>query len=397
MGLIISTPGVILPHLEAHYHLSDVRASLVFVVVPFGYLIGARLNNPFHRHLGRRGIALVALLCQMIFTGTAAGFHSPRPGGFLLFLAATVIGNVGTGLLDGSWCAWAAGLGGTRTNTMQGLLHGSFSTGAGWGPFLAASMFSVREMSWWTWYYVLLGAVVSQGLVTCLAFRRDDGKRYRVELEAVKRNEVAAPLALHQGESESVFAYAGVWTCAAYFLAYVGTEAAISGWIVTFMLRARHATPYLASLSSSGFWVGMAAGRFVLGFLTDKLGVRTATSAYLVIAILAQILGLAIRTSEVTMVIVTVVGFFLGPIFPSGIVAIAQILPRGRHVEAVSFVCSVGQVGAALLPFALGSLSQWLGIRVFEPFVLATLTMALLCWRWFPANAAATSPHVSTA
>ncbi|KAF3761792.1 hypothetical protein M406DRAFT_64905 [Cryphonectria parasitica EP155] len=374
MGLIISTPGVILPHLEAYFHLNDIQASLIFLAGPVGYLVGARLNAPIHRRLGQRGIATIAPICQIIFTGTVATFHRPEMGGFQLFLLTTAIGQVGTGLLDGSWCAWAGGLGGHRTNTVQGLLHGSFSLGAGLGPFLAGTMFSVAKTPWWSWYYVLLGAVVCQGLVLCLAFRLEDSTRYHNDLDQP----------LEPARPKGIFRYPVLWTCAAYFLAYVGTEGAISGWIVTFMLRARAASTFLASLSSSCFWIGMSAGRLLLGTVTDQLGVRSATAGYLLLAVLAQILLAVVNSAPVSVAAVAAVGFFLGPIFPSGIVMVARLLPKELHVAAVSFVCSVGQVGAAVLPFALGSLAQWLGIRVFQVFILAMLMAALLLWWMFP-------------
>ncbi|KAL1855209.1 hypothetical protein Daus18300_011210 [Diaporthe australafricana] len=387
--------GVVLPHLSAHYNLSDSRASLIFLVAPWGYLAGAYLNEPLHRRLGQRGIALTAPLCQAAFTTVAASFHDPRRGGFEVFLVATAAGNVGNGLLDGSWCAWAGGLGadsagGSRRNLVQGLLHGCFSAGAGLGPFLAGTLFSVYGAPWWAWYYVLLGAVVLQAAVLLWVFRFEDGARYREALAAssnksgvVDRVSEAPPQARHQ-PGGGALKHAVTWICAAYFLVYVGTESAISGWVVTFMLRARHASTYVASLSSSGFWIGMAVGRLILGLVTDKVGVRGAVIVYVVVAIVAQAVLAAVDVAAVSIVAVIVVGFFLGPLFPSGVVVLARLLPRDLHVGAVSFVASVGQLGAAFGPFALGSLVQLLGIRTFQVFILALLVVSLLIWLVFP-------------
>lgn len=387
LGLLVSTAGVILPHLEEHYSLNDVQASLIFLVAPFGYFAGACLNEPIHRRLGQRGIATVAPVCQVMFTGLASGFHDPARGGFETFLVATVVGNFGGGLLDGSWCAWAGGLGGRRRNTVQGLLHGSFSIGAGLGPFLAGTMFSAWKMPWWQWYYVLLGMVILQGLVLCWVFRQEDGQRYREGLrpELLRPDELdTASETPPPARPGGALKHAVTWICAAYFLVYVGTEAAISGWIVTFMLRARHATTYLASLSSSGFWIGMAAGRLLLGPVTDRGGVRRATVSYLVLAIMSQVLLAAVDRAVVSVVAVTLLGFFLGPLFPSGIVMLSRLLPKELHVGAVSFVASIGQVGAAVGPFAMGSLVQLLGIRTFQALILAMLVVTLLIWFSFP-------------
>ena len=61
------------------------------------------------------------------------------------------------------------------------------------------------------------------------------------------------------------------WLCSLFFLIYVGTEVSIGGWVVTFMLRVRHGSPFASGLTSTGFWSGITIGRVVLGFATARL------------------------------------------------------------------------------------------------------------------------------
>ena len=170
------------------------------------------------------------------------------------------------------------------------------------------------------------------------------------------------------------------WCCAAFFLADVGVETAISGWIVSFMLRSRSATPYLAGLSSSGFWAGMAVGRLVLGPLTDRMGVRRATVLYFILAVLTEILFVVLPHAIVSVVLMVILGFLMGPLFPSGVIVLTQLLPKELHVAAVSFVASLGQVGGALLPFGIGAVVEGLGIGVFEYAILVQSVLAMLLW-----------------
>lgn len=128
----------------------------------------------------------------------------------------------------------------------------------------------------------------------------------------------------------------------------------------------------------------MAAGRLLLGPVTDRGGVRRATVSYLVLAIMSQVLLAAVDRAIVSVVAVTLLGFFLGPLFPSGIVMLSRLLPKELHVGAVSFVASIGQVGAAVGPFVMGSLVQLLGIRTFQVLIFAMLVVTLLIWFSFP-------------
>ena len=62
------------------------------------------------------------------------------------------------------------------------------------------------------------------------------------------------------------------WTCASYLLVYMGVEVTIGGWTVTYMLRVRHADPFASGMAATGFWLGLTCGRFILGFVTSRLG-----------------------------------------------------------------------------------------------------------------------------
>jgi fucose permease len=187
----------------------------------------------------------------------------------------------------------------------------------------------------------------------------------------------------NKAHTKEMLKYSATWWCAAYFLADVGVETAISGWIVSFMLRSRAATAYLAGLSSSGFWAGMAVGRLVLGPLTDRIGVRKATALYFALAVLVETLFAVTPYPVVSVVLMIVLGFLMGPLFPSGVIVLTELLPKELHVAAVSFVASIGQVGGALLPFGIGAVVEGLGIGVFRFAILVQSTLAIIIWLAF--------------
>jgi len=184
-------------------------------------------------------------------------------------------------------------------------------------------------------------------------------------------------------DTKAIFQYRANWLCAAYFLTYVGTETAISGWVVSFMLRNRNATPYLASLASSGYWIGMAAGRLLLGFGTDRIGVRRATVLYFLCAVVLEILFALLASPVSSVILMIFLGFVMGPLFPSGIVVLTRLLPGELHIASVSFVSSLGQVGGAFLPFAIGAVIQSMGIGIFRYAILLQTVLALVVWTAF--------------
>jgi fucose permease len=200
------------------------------------------------------------------------------------------------------------------------------------------------------------------------------------ETASVYRQSKQSDIVSSKSDTKAIFRYRATWLCAAYFLTYVGTETAISGWVVSFMLRDRNASPYLASLASSGFWTGMALGRLVLGFGTDRIGVRRATVLYFLCAGTFEVLFAVLVSPVVSIVLMTLLGFIMGPVFPSGVVVLTRLLPAELHIAAVSFVASLGQVGGALLPFAIGAVVQSLGIGVFRYAILVPTALSLAVW-----------------
>lgn len=71
------------------------------------------------------------------------------------------------------------------------------------------------------------------------------------------------------------------WMCALLLLGYVGLEVALGGWIVEFMIQVRGGEPFASGMTNTGFWLGITIGRFVLGFVTPRIGEKRAVSVSL--------------------------------------------------------------------------------------------------------------------
>lgn len=136
--------------METFYRLDDRTVSLIFIAPLVGYLIAASLNSTVHKKLGQRGVAIIGPMCHVLHALVVSA-HPPYPA----ILGGFAITGFGSGLVDSAWCAWASDT--PKPNTTQGFLHASFSMGATVGPFLATSMFATAKLTWYSYYYVLVG------------------------------------------------------------------------------------------------------------------------------------------------------------------------------------------------------------------------------------------------
>ncbi len=81
---------------------------------------------------------------------------------------------------------------------------------------------------------------------------------------------------------------------------------------------------------------------------------------------------------------VTLEGFFLGPLFPAAVVATTKLLPTRLHVSGVAFAAALGSAGACVWPFAVGAIAQIKGVQVLMPIVLALAAADAAVWALLP-------------
>lgn len=158
----------------------------------------------------------------------------------------------------------------------------------------------------------------------------------------------------------------------------------LGGWVVTFMLRVRHASAYASGISGSGFWAGMALGRAVLGFVTERFGERLCLAIYLGICLGLQLLFWLVPQFVVSAVAVAFLGFFLGPMFPGAVMVTAKLLPKRIHVSAIGFAMAMGGTGGTIFPFIIGAIASHKSVSVLQPIILALIVVISVVWLSFP-------------
>lgn len=174
------------------------------------------------------------------------------------------------------------------------------------------------------------------------------------------------------------------WLVAIFLLLYVGVEVCFGGWLVTFMLVVRNGGNFESGLVVTGYWLGLTIGRVILGFITGRIGDKLAITGYLVLSMVLELLFWLIPSFVGSAVCAGLLGFFLGPLFPAAIVVATKLLPRHLHVSAVGFAAAFGGGGAAVFPFAVGTIAQAKGVQVLQPIALALLAAISVIWFILP-------------
>ena len=135
---------------------------------------------------------------------------------------------------------------------------------------------------------------------------------------------------------------------------------------------------------TSGFWAGITVGRFVLTHFAHKHGEKMAVGVLVIGAAAFQLLVWLVPNIIGDAVAESIVGLFLGPVYPCATAIFSKLLPRNIQINSLSFITSMGSSGGAVVPFITGLMAQSLGTVVLHPIVLFSFSIMMISWSLLP-------------
>ena len=362
IGLGAGATGVVVPYQITDYGVSKVVVGLLFFAFSGGYVLSGAANGGLIRWLGTRG-QLTLGAGVYLATALGIGLHPSFP----VLLGASLALGFGTGILDSGLNAYVATLPG-RTALLN-YLHAFFGVGALLGPLLAAEIVDHRHLPWQDTYLVL--AAVSVPLVVGFALV------YPSRADAAPDHEAhhGAPLTLALRRPE-------VWVAATFLALYVGVEVTVGNWGYSLLTLGQGQEGLLASRVVSGYWLGLTLGRFTLNAAAPRAGVSLARMMYgcLFGVIAAVLLTWWAPNAALGALGFALMGFFLGPMFPTTIAVTPLLLPSRLVATAIGLLVGASVVGGAVFPWLAGALAQGLGLRTLLPYLLVLGILQTAGW-----------------
>lgn len=150
------------------------------------------------------------------------------------------------------------------------------------------------------------------------------------------------------------------------------------------MTKVRGANPFASSATSTAFWAGMTVGRLLLPFLTARLGEYPSVILYLLLSFSLELIFWLVPNLIVSAVAVSLLGLFMGPMFPTAIVMVTKLLSKDLHVGCIGFGTAFGGSGGAIFPFIVGAIAQSKGVKTLQPVILSLLVVITVLWVLLP-------------
>lgn len=247
---------------------------------------------------------------------------------FPIFALCMMIQGAGVGLMDAAVNVYVASV--PMATMMLNLLHANYGVGAMLSP-LVGTFLLAHNISWRGIYVFLLGVALVNFILVAIGFRNvdldaptsDDAETDDRDGSTLRRNAVINRMTL---------------LGAVYILTYAGVEVCVGGWGYTYLTEGMHGNPIDMGRVISGYWAGLAIGRLVLGWFTGKFGEKRMVSLFTITTAILLLLVYLIPNLWMDSIFIILVGFLIGPLFPSTISLASKVLPKSMHYTAIGFM-----------------------------------------------------------
>lgn len=362
LGLPDSLLGPAWPMMYVDLQVPVHFAGIISMIAAGGTVVSSLLSA---RLINRLGVAPITTFSVLVTALALLGFSVSQHFSYLCLLAVPL--GLGAGCVDAGLNNYVALH--YRARHMN-WLHSFWGVGAAMGPMIMAAYLSVGEA--WTSGYRSVGWIQLALFAVLLA-----------STPLWVRNTASSGHPKEEGTHRSFYELLkikGVNQALVVFFCYCTIEATFGLWGASFLVFTRGVEPEDAAKLISVYFMGITAGRFASGFLSERLSNKQLV--YLGEGLIG--LGLLVLLLPVNALFLPgflLVGLGCAPIFPS----LLHDTPRNfgkKHSQAImGMQMASAYVGITLMPLLFGKLASYTGHAVLPGF-LGTMLAIKIAMTW---------------
>lgn len=361
LGLPDSLLGAAWPVMYGELGVPISYAGIVTMIIAAGTIVSSLLSDWLMRKVGAGVITAVS-----VFMTAAALFGFSASHSFLLLCLWAVPYGLGAGAVDAALNNYVALHFSSRH---MNWLHCFWSVGAAASPYIMSYCLT-GGFGWNNGYRSV--AVVQTILTAALFLSLPLWKRRR--LEGAEGESAAKALSLPRAVKIK-----GVPFVLIMFFGYCALEQAAGLWASSYLVQFRGVDTDTAAWSASLFYLGIAAGRFLCGFVAERLGDRRLIR----IGILTMIGGVLLIALPVpydafTLAGLLIVGLGCAPVYPSVIHSTPVNFGKENSQAIIGIQMASAYVGTTFMPPLFGLIAAHIHIGLYPAFLLA-LAVLMLC------------------
>lgn len=346
LGLPDSLLGAGWPAMYAELNTSVTSMGIVSMVISGGTILSSLASDALTRKLGTRTVTVIS-----VFLTAAALFGFSMSTRFRMLIVFAVPYGLGAGAIDAALNNYVAL---HYSSRHMSWLHCFWGVGTIVSPFVMSYALS---HSTWNSGYRTVGLMQLGIAILLLATIRVWNVHERSETRAAERISLRGALKIP-----------GVPFLLLGFFAYCAAEATTMYWASTYMAEVRGVGAERAAQFAALFYIGITAGRFLSGFVTDRFGDRK--MIFLGTVVLFCGIGLlAIPVGGCAIASFVVIGFGCAPIYPCVIHSTPDNFGAAHSGAIIGIQMASAYVGTTFVPPLFGLLGDLFGFEIMPLYL----------------------------
>ncbi len=328
---------------------------IVSMLISGGTILSSLLSDKMTRKFGTHAVTVVSVFLTAV---ALLGFSISNHFWMLLFFAIPY--GLGAGAIDAALNNYVAL---HYTSSQMSWLHCFWGVGAIVSPFVMS--YALTHANWQAGYRIV--GLLQLVIAVILLF---SAPVWSIHKQSV--SEGTKSIGLYQA-----LKIKGVPFLLLGFFAYCAAEATCMGWASTYMVEVKHQSPEFSASLASLFYIGITAGRFLSGFVSNHLGDRKMIR--LGTCILSGGIVLLLISSPVTAFAgFVIIGFGCAPIYPSIIHSAPFLFGEENSGAIIGIQMASAYVGSTFMPPLYGFLGSLLGFRILPIYLLLFFALMII-------------------
>ncbi|KAF3915652.1 hypothetical protein ABW21_db0209609 [Orbilia brochopaga] len=367
--------GALIPYILRTYHINTDLIAVIYAAAFAGWVVAAVTNSHLLKYLGFGAILIIGACLQLLA-------HVLRVWGppYALFATSFFFTSLGQAYQDSHSNTYVSSVKGAHR--WLGFIHAMYALGLLVSPFVATAVAVALPDRWAIFYAFLIGLGVMNIIAVAYAFR-DSVNAQRRE-EGTDENPEGSRSKSAIGEIKETLAMPALWFLSLYFFLFLGASVTGGGWSVEFLVQVRGGELSKMGYVAAGQNGGLFLGRLLLAEPTKRFGERPTILVCCILTLAFQIVFWQVRNIAADIAAISLVGFFSGPFFATGISVGSKLFPKRLQPTALGLVFALAQAGGSLFPALTGVIASKAGVQVLQPIMTALLVATAISWWMVP-------------
>ncbi len=365
LGLPDSLVGAGWPVMYPELGVPVSYAGILTALISCGTISSSLLSDRLTRRFGAGPVTAVSVL---LTAAALLGFSVSRS--FWQLCLLTVPYGLGAGAVDAALNNYVA----LHYNSRQmSWLHCFWGVGASISPYIMSYALG-SQMSWSGGYRIV--GLIQLGITLILFLSLPLWQRRKTD-ERTASGEAVKPLGLI-----GAFRLPGAACVFIAFFCYCGIESTAGLWAASYLNLFRGVDAQAAAKCASLYYLGITAGRFLTGFIADRLGDRNMIRLGLTICLAGcAAIALPVDIALLPMAGIVILGLGSAPVYPAFIHATPGLFGPEKSQAIIGIQMACAYTGSLLMPPLFGQLGEHLTMGLYPLFIAAFVIVAVLMQR----------------